>query len=461
MSGRLVSFAAIGLLALGCASLRATNAPLERIDPNVGYRPQRVVGDRGVGDVALLLSFSGGGTRASALAYGVLEELRDTAIRGAGGPKRLLDEVDAITSVSGGSFTAAYYGLYGDRIFEDFEQRFLKRAVSRDLVLRMFLPQNLLRLLFPFFDRSQLATDYYDRKIFDGARFADLAEAGGPWIQINSTDISLGAPFTFVQPRFDLICSDLSEMKVAQAVTASSAVPVVFPPIVLKNRAGSCGYEPPEWFEEALASRERSPRRYHIASEMRAYSDRDALPYLHLVDGGIADNLGLRGPLDNAVVEGGLLQRLKDVGVERRPDHLVFVVVDASTNPDRSFVARPSVPSLAALIGSISGTQLHRYNFETLELLRDSAQRWAEKISQEGKPLKIHVIEVAEYQIEDPDEREFFDGVPTSLGLGSETVDRLIEIGRRLLRESEEFQGLLAELDASPRLPGQEPRDSR
>jgi NTE family protein len=78
----------------------------------------------------LLVSFSGGGTRASALAYGVLQELRDTQVSVAGKRERLLDEIDVITSVSGGSFTSAYYGLYGDRIFEDFEERFLRRNVQ-------------------------------------------------------------------------------------------------------------------------------------------------------------------------------------------------------------------------------------------------------------------------------------------------------------------------------------------
>jgi NTE family protein len=80
-----------------------------------------------MGDVFLLLAFSGGGTRAAALSYGVLRELRDTRVVVRGQETRLLDEVDVITSVSGGSFTSAYYGLFGDRIFEDYEQRFLRR----------------------------------------------------------------------------------------------------------------------------------------------------------------------------------------------------------------------------------------------------------------------------------------------------------------------------------------------
>ena len=109
----------------------------------------------------------------------------------------------------------------------------------------MLLPQYWLRLIFPFYDRTEMTIDYYDRKIFDRASFADLKKAGGPLIQINSTDISVSSRFTFIQPQFDLICSDLSPLEVARAVTASSAVPVAFAPIVLENFAGSCGYEKP------------------------------------------------------------------------------------------------------------------------------------------------------------------------------------------------------------------------
>ena len=69
----------------------------------------------------LLLTFSGGGTRAAAFSYGVLETLRDTKVTIHGHEGRLLDKVDWISGVSGGSFTAAYYGLFRDRIFQDFE----------------------------------------------------------------------------------------------------------------------------------------------------------------------------------------------------------------------------------------------------------------------------------------------------------------------------------------------------
>jgi NTE family protein len=75
-----------------------------------------------------------------------------------GKKRRLLDEVDGISSVSGGSFTAGYYGLFGDRIFEDFETKFLKKNIQGALVIRTFLnPINWFRLSSDTFDRSDLA----------------------------------------------------------------------------------------------------------------------------------------------------------------------------------------------------------------------------------------------------------------------------------------------------------------
>jgi NTE family protein len=178
---------------------------------------------------------------------------------------------------------------------------------------------------------------------------------------------------------------------------------------------------------------------------MEAYLDKEKTPYLHLVDGGIADNLGIRSPLDQVIGRGGLVKLLQDLG-EDRPNHLGFIVVDASTSPDRAFVSVPAAPSLAALLGSVTDTQLHRYNFETLALLEESMERFGQELSTKDHPLTPYLIEVAEYEIEDPDDLEFFDNVPTALTLEAESVDRLIAIARRLLRESPDFQALVAEL---------------
>ncbi len=190
---------AVALLISGCAHY-PVNAPLAAVDARTGYRFQNVASPTNSQDLLLMLAFSGGGTRAAALSYGVLEELARTQVGPLCEQHRLLDEVDVISSVSGGSFTAAYYGLWGDRIFSDFEPRFLKNHVENGLLLRNLAPWNRVRLASPKFTRSDLAAEYYDHLLFDGATFGDLAaRPGRPFIIINATDIALGARFEFTQ----------------------------------------------------------------------------------------------------------------------------------------------------------------------------------------------------------------------------------------------------------------------
>lgn len=229
------------LFIFGCAAIRPpSNTVVTEKDDESSYRreSEKVVGR--FGDTLVILSFSGGGTRAAALSYGVLQELRDTVFIDDRETPRLLDEVDLISSVSGGSFTSAYYGLYRDKIFDDFEDEFLRLGVQEALIWQLFNPMHWLRSSFSGFDRTEMAIDYYDRKIFKGATFADLSQNGKPYIDINATDLTTGLRFTFTQDIFDLICSDMSEYSVARAVTASSAVPIAFPTVVLKNYANEC-----------------------------------------------------------------------------------------------------------------------------------------------------------------------------------------------------------------------------
>ena len=109
----------ISILFQACTAHYPVNEQLEKYDSTYDERiGQTTAGAGGRSDNLLVgLAFSGGGTRASALSSGILEALRDDTINLNGHERRLLDEVDIISSVSGGSFTAAYFGLFGDRIF--------------------------------------------------------------------------------------------------------------------------------------------------------------------------------------------------------------------------------------------------------------------------------------------------------------------------------------------------------
>jgi len=144
---RLVRAAILAALVLcGCATVAPVNVPVGRVEPQTGYRIAKLLGrHRGPAnnpDALVFLAFSGGGTRAAALSYGVLEELRRTPISVKGHQHSMLDEVDLVAGVSGGSFTALAYALYGERLFDENQDRFLKRNVQGELIQRILNPAN-------------------------------------------------------------------------------------------------------------------------------------------------------------------------------------------------------------------------------------------------------------------------------------------------------------------------------
>ncbi len=246
----IVGFLAAVALA-GCAS-RPINEPITQVDPKAGYRPYLLIPKRQNNDphTLFVLSFSGGGTRAAAFSYGVLEELRRTEIVVDGQRRRLIDEVDVITGVSGGSFTALAYALYGDRLFSEYEERFLKRDVQGALLARTLNPFNWWKFIGGSAGRSELAAEYYDEILFEGATFGDLLDKHGPVAIATGTDISTGSRLAFFQNDFDLLCSDLNKVRLSRAAATSSAVPVVLSAVTFNNYGGTCGYQYPAWVKD-------------------------------------------------------------------------------------------------------------------------------------------------------------------------------------------------------------------
>jgi NTE family protein len=326
------------LLLVGCAT-RPINLPMPQADPGKGYRFEtRQVHARDKENL-VVLAFSGGGTRAAAFSYGVLEFLRRTEVIGPKGNKvRLLDEVDVITGVSGGSFTALAYALYGDKLFTDYEQRFLKRNVQGDIIARALNPVFWPKLTSTSWGRSELAAELYDEILFNGATFGDLDRGDGPLILVSATDISTGARFTFTQGIFDVICSDLNAVPLSRAAAASSAVPVVLSSITINNYGGTCNSTLPAWVKPFVES-DNPPR--PAARAVRsfrgnaAFGDSVHRPYLHLVDGGVADNVGMRTVLDALEV----LEALHDIGARTPLDSarriVVFIVNSHSSPPTK------------------------------------------------------------------------------------------------------------------------------
>jgi len=144
------------------------------------------------------------------MGYGVLEKLRGTEVNIHGTRRRLLDEVDVITAVSGGSYPAAYFGLNGDRIFTDFESRFRHRNLQRELLWQVADPTQGLSLLRREVNRADVAARFLDRHLFDGQTFSALSRGNRPFVIISACDLNNALTFSFIQPQFDFPCSNLN-----------------------------------------------------------------------------------------------------------------------------------------------------------------------------------------------------------------------------------------------------------
>lgn len=454
----LISCLALVLLA-SCSTTRIVNQPIEKIDKETGYRLSAVKQADDSDEIIMLLTFSGGGTRAAAFSYGVLEEIRETEIDIKGKNARLIDEIDSISSVSGGSFTAAYYGLFGERIFDEFENKFLKKDIQGDLFNKTFFnPGNWIRLASPFYSRSDLAAEYYDKNIFEMKTFGDMAELKGPAISINATDMVTGIRISFAQGGFDVICSDLSAYPVSRAVAASSAVPLLMTPITLRNYAGTCDYKLPDSVQALLEQEGLSRRQYHQINNLIPYMDSEKRKYIHLVDGGLSDNLGIRAVLERILSGGGFWETIKNTR-HKNVHKVVIIVVNAETEVSNEWSLLERTPLARIMAKSYASVVISRYNFETLMLLWESFDGWTREVQENrcaGGPvstepgacgdISFYLVEVEFDALEDSEERTYLKQLPTSFRLDGDDVDRLRSAARRILSKDSQFKKFLSDL---------------
>ena len=453
-----LSLLLIALLALAGCAKHYVNEPLDALDLKTGYRYLNQPPKKSE-NMLLIVAFSGGGTRSSSLGYGVLQELARAEVVIDGTKRRLLDEVDVISSVSGGSFTAAYYGLFGDRIFEDFEDKFLKVKAQSKLTGKMFNPFVWPKLWSRKYNRDDMAVDLYNKLIFEDKTFADLADRKDrPFIIINATDMAIGTRWEFTQDQFDLICSDLSKFPVARAVMASSAVPGAFGTIRLNNQSKMCGNKTPEWVEDFLLDPDATFRMKNDANEAKTYTN-PKRKYIHLVDGGITDNIGIRSILDMAlkqkvVQNSTLLERIAKV------ERVVIVVVDAHVDKDSKLGLNQRV-GLFKLIFSSATVPMNRYSYESLELFQETLARGGEKRRKERaeqakrtggepRPYEIYPIYLEFNNLPNKEDSDFFKTMPTAIQLKHpEDVKRLANIAADALGRSTEYRRLLKDLNAT------------
>jgi NTE family protein len=409
------------------------------------------------------VAMSGGGKRSASFSYGALKGMRELMVRTEAGPRPLLNEVDAITGVSGGSFTAAYYALHRDATFGRYENDFLYRNTESNIFGIFLLPWNWTWLVDPTVGTNDFMERVYDRQMFHGARFADLSALGRPLVGISATDIAFGAPFVFTQGTFDLICSDLDDFPIARAVAASNGFPGLFSPVTLTNHAAACGGRQPGWLRHVTDAQRADPlsRIGNEARDAERYLDASRTRYVHLVDGGVADNLALR-------TTGAEMQTVEQLPPEAMASHLehirrvLVISVDGQGSQDTSVAQRRAVGGIFSLFGLIAGAKIDRFNFETLSTVNQQLREFVATIERvrcaqapmiDGVPcadVSGAFVHISLAGLPDSPQRAKLMAIRTGLTIRREDVDLLIEAGRSGVLQSAALRDFLANYQPVP-----------
>ena len=353
-------FLAVALALSACASWNTPiNTALQSGSPKEPpFGGSEITGE----EVFIGLAFSGGGTRASSFSYGMLKTLRE-ATRSDKNPHGLLRHVRLVTGVSGGSVTAAYFGLHGPAGMDSYRKKYLIQNAEKYMSTSVWNPVTLARGLSGGVNGRKTFARFLDESILGGATFRDLWAKGHATTWLNASDVANNTPFVFTQETFDALCSNLADLPVSEAVAASAAFPLVFAPITLQAHTDACDYTEPDWLTEARYNSEATSAMKAYGKTLETYRDPDKIKYVKLLDGAITDNFGSTG-LSVARAKSqtpfGPLTEEQAVRVKR----LLFLVANAGVQSDFRWTQKPTGPGGCA-VGAGDCQQFHGVRYAT------------------------------------------------------------------------------------------------
>lgn len=400
------------------------------------------------------LTFSGGGTRAAAFGYGVMQEFAATQVNVLGTPTSMFDHLDILSGVSGGSVLAAYVGLKGRAGLNDFRERFLLRDAEESIKTSMGIDTLGAALNGGVNDQTRLPR-WLDDNLFNGATMKDLEHTRPKHVHIYASDLYNRHPFVFSRATFDAICSDYDSYPVSHAVAASAAVPFVFSPIVLQTFPDSCRTTLPAWVDRAIANREEDEILRSAARGLKRNRDPNQVKYVKLVDGGLSDNFGVTG----FVVERGKhLTPYSPLSAEHAVKfrRALFLVTNAGIAPGANWSKSVEGPAGIDMVNAMSDTAIRanvRANYENFRQefrdWREALVRWrcslplAQVKKLRGtltgwncRDVQFFIGEIGFDQL-GPARAAALSAIETRFKLPQDQVDMLIEAGRDALRASE------------------------
>jgi NTE family protein len=435
----------------GCAT-HFVNEKLTEGEVNVERRSIEPSDSRPI----IVVAFSGGGSRAAALGWNVLKELRDVRYKSGTHERRLVDDVAVVSSVSGGSTIAAWFGLNGPQSLDEFEPFLVKDNVQA-LVNASLNPFAWFDHWFSGGSRTDFVVDLFNKDLYKDKKMSELNRPGKPFVILNTTDMAGGEIFSFRPDMFNDICSDLDEIPIALAVATSADVPIIFAPTAMRNHSVTgCSWSPsPDWVSNKLHSKYEQYLNLPVYRAARYSNDlhrgyerfrfRD-IQYLYLVDGGLADNSGaqsllstVQSPSDPA----GILRLLNKRQVKR----LVIVMVNAQSDPVPGEYQSPNRPGIFSMFDSVTGVPINSATAGAIGQVNDTLTQISQFASQFGAQVYNVLVDFDQFRI--PEQAKLRDqakAIPTSWTISAQDREVLKESAATLLHQHPCFQNLLIQL---------------
>jgi NTE family protein len=456
----ILPIALLPLLA-GCGTVRNNPINAAVAETAGGETTSFTASDTQFDDTSVGLSFSGGGSRASAFAFGVLRELGRTQVTSNGESTALIDQVDFVSSVSGGSVTAAYFALRGKGILNDFEEKFLNQDVEETLRTSVSLP-NLVRLSSSggVNDATGLQS-WLDENLFRNATYGDVMGPGKPVLWINAADICNRTPFVFNETTFAALCSNVAKLPLSEAVSASAAVPLVFAPVIVRNYADKCDYQIPAWASRALANPNTPAVVRANAEAIKRYRQPGQVKFVKLLDGGLTDNLGLTGLLIERLKANTPYEPMTEAKAVRLR-RMLFIVVDAGRPPGGDWAKEASTDT-SDLIQAVADTAVDANMRNTYDSFASALKNWNKDLidwrcklpaeraqallgpgrSWNCRDLSFHVVKVTFDQMPNEALRSELEKIPTRFKIDQKNVKLLLDSAGAILRRNSAYQRFL------------------
>jgi predicted acylesterase/phospholipase RssA len=389
------------------------------------------------GDFIFAVAVSGGGSRAAVFSAAVMEELYKQVKLPDG--RSIIDEIDYISSVSGGSLSMAYYCINKPNVNSSHTELYDEFFDSYRADMRRNLEGDLLKNLFHFYkffltseETGLLLKQTFDKLYFNNRKFDELGKrqknGWAPTLIMNGTVMDTGARFLFTtlaKDSFDTTPHDMAEklsktgfgkcdfqfggdllgitfcddiglsigdMEISRGVAASASVPLLLGPVVLKNQK---------------------------------QSTIDDESFIHVSDGGINDNQGI------TTIMQLITDRLIEMPEGKYRGGLV-IIIDSNQNIDPA-ESTGSVRGFKALetaerAMNISFFRGKAFTYISIMFMMSNDPRFKD----------ITFVYISPYLADDPEISALFQQTPTRFKIDPDKADNLNRAAEIVVRKAKD-----------------------